>query len=60
MDLLNRLDYWTRPGLTPEQFNSLIAQCRQCGLVTTRRVFDIHECVRRDEWATDDEGSDKH
>lgn len=46
LELLDRLDAWSRPGLTMEQFKNIVAQCTQCGLVTTRRVFHVHECLK--------------
>lgn len=45
-DLLQRLAAFDRPGLTVEQFRELVAEC-ECGLVTTRRVFEFHVCLRK-------------
>lgn len=48
-ELLNTLDSWFRPGLTPTEFHHLIAQCHRCNLVMTQRVFNAHECARSAE-----------
>jgi hypothetical protein len=45
--LLEQLDVNVKPGITAGQFSTLFSQCAECGLVTTRRVFEEHKC--RDE-----------
>lgn len=44
-EMLHLLDSFTRPGLTLEQFNELIAVC-ECGMVVTQRMFRWHDCIK--------------
>lgn len=44
--LLLKLDSALKPGITAQELQDLLAQCSKCGLVTTRRVFRSHECVK--------------
>jgi hypothetical protein len=44
--LLLKLDSALKPGITAQEFQDLFAQCGKCGLITTRRVFRSHECVK--------------
>jgi len=43
-ELIARLDALIRPGLRTQEFKRLFASCR-CGLVVSRQMFAIHECV---------------
>jgi hypothetical protein len=43
-ELLRRLDSQVRPGITYTEFQKLFVEC-ECGLVTTRRSFEKHECI---------------
>jgi hypothetical protein len=43
-ELIARLDALIRPGLRTQQFKQLFASCR-CGVVVSRRMFAIHECL---------------
>lgn len=52
-ELVNRLDTWIRPGLTAKQFRAIFAQC-ECGMVVTRRMFAMHECIPTKELAVID------
>lgn len=45
-ECLEKLDASTRPGLPRTEFMAVITQCAECGLITTRRVFEKHECAR--------------
>jgi hypothetical protein len=42
------LDASILPGLPEAQFKKLFAKC-YCGLITTKRVFNIHRCIRAEE-----------
>jgi hypothetical protein len=42
--LLRKLDNRVRPGITNEEFRSLVAKCGHCGLITTKRTFALHRC----------------
>jgi hypothetical protein len=44
-NLLLRLDSAVNPGLTSREFLDLFMKCNRCGLTTTRRVFQSHNCV---------------
>jgi hypothetical protein len=44
--LLLKLDSALKPGITAQEFQDLFAKCGTCGMVTTRRVFRSHECVK--------------
>jgi hypothetical protein len=44
LSLVMRLDSYTNPGLTEEEFLGLIAKCLGCGRYMTRRTIDQHEC----------------
>jgi hypothetical protein len=44
--LFLKLDSVLNPGITADEFQELMAQCGECGVITTRRVFRSHECVR--------------
>lgn len=58
LELLFKLDSWTRPGVAAAELASIITRC-ECGLVTTKRAFGRHECAAADDDAmeidTDDE-----
>jgi len=43
-ELLRRLDSQVRPGITDTEFQKLFIKC-ECGLVTTQRSFEEHECI---------------
>lgn len=43
--MLMQLDGGSCPGLPADCFVSLFYQCRHCKWVTTRRAFDLHECL---------------
>jgi hypothetical protein len=47
-NVLLRLDSAVNPGLTIAELLDLLMRCDQCGSVTTRRVFQSHECVMKD------------
>jgi hypothetical protein len=47
-NMLLRLDSAINPGLTMAELLDLLMRCDHCGLVTTRRVFQSHECVVKD------------
>lgn len=42
-DLLEKLDARVQPGVTQAELKSIIAMC-ECGLISTRRAFDDHNC----------------
>jgi hypothetical protein len=42
-ELLDRLDSRVRPGLTVVEFQKLFFLC-ECGIITTRRAFEDHDC----------------
>jgi len=44
-DRLLRLDSFTRPGLTEDEFRGFLTQCNGCELIMTRRMFERHNCV---------------
>lgn len=44
IELLARLDFFVRPGIDEVTFNAIFARC-SCGMVTTRRMFNLHECM---------------
>ena len=46
-ELLAKLDSRVRPGITVEDLRTIIVVCG-CGLVTTRRSFNYHECQHPD------------
>ena len=43
-ELMGRLNTWPKPGIHVKQFLELYAVCK-CGMVTSRRYFDAHECI---------------
>ncbi|KAI0058491.1 hypothetical protein BV25DRAFT_1840892 [Artomyces pyxidatus] len=43
----DRLQAMRNPGLTPEQFQALLAQCPACEMIIARQVFCYHECEGR-------------
>ena len=43
-ELIGQLDARVKPGITGAQFRKLFYQC-QCGIITTRRAFLMHECL---------------
>jgi hypothetical protein len=49
------VDSIDRPGLPEPEFLKLIVKCDVCTLVTTRTVFDLHECNMEDVYETDPE-----
>jgi hypothetical protein len=44
-DRLLKLDSFTRPGLTEDEFRHFLTRCWGCELIMTRRVFERHDCV---------------
>ncbi|KAG0693481.1 hypothetical protein DFH29DRAFT_881418 [Suillus ampliporus] len=52
---LLKLDSFTQPGLTADEFRSFLTQCNGCELIMTRRIFERHCCVgkRGDEEVID-------
>jgi hypothetical protein len=44
-NMLLHLDSAVNPGLTMAELLNLLMRCDHCGLVTTRCVFQSHECV---------------
>jgi hypothetical protein len=42
-DLLGKLDARMQSGITKAEFKRIFAMC-ECGLITTRRAFDDHNC----------------
>jgi hypothetical protein len=49
LELLFKLDAWANPGITKEEFDSLLDQCRRCELVMTQRALPGHHCVAVDD-----------
>lgn len=49
LDVLWRLDAWSRPGLSIAELISALTMCETCGLVMTKRSFHRHECLGSDE-----------
>ena len=43
-ELFELLDARVKPGITAAQFKALFTEC-ECGMVTTRRAFAMHECI---------------
>lgn len=50
-DRLLKLDSFSRPGLTEDQFRHFLTRCRGCELIMTRRMFEHHDCVGKVERA---------
>ncbi|OAX32109.1 hypothetical protein K503DRAFT_787415 [Rhizopogon vinicolor AM-OR11-026] len=48
-DRLLRLDSFTRPGLTEDEFHGFLTRCNGCELIMTRRMFECHNCVGKAE-----------
>ena len=44
LDMLLKLDSWTRRGLSEAKLRRLFARC-SCGLIMTRRIFKDHVCA---------------
>jgi hypothetical protein len=42
-ELFEKLDARVRPGITKAELKRIIVMC-ECGLITTRRAFDDHDC----------------
>jgi hypothetical protein len=57
-EMLAKLDSQEEPGLTIDQLQLLLVRC-ECGMVTTRRAFDHHECLHEViDLTADDSGSE--
>jgi hypothetical protein len=50
-----RVDSIDRPGIPEPEFLNLIVKCDACTLVTTRAVFDHHDCSTEEIYETDPE-----
>ncbi|KAG1842300.1 hypothetical protein C8R48DRAFT_679051 [Suillus tomentosus] len=48
-DRLLRLDSFSRPGLTEEEFRHFLTRCYGCELIMTRRIFERHTCLGKVE-----------
>ena len=44
-----RLDSFTRPGLTEDEFRGFLTRCSDCELIMTRRMFERHNCAGKAE-----------
>ncbi|KAG2752864.1 hypothetical protein P692DRAFT_20724237 [Suillus brevipes Sb2] len=48
-DRLLKLDSFSRPGLTDEEFRRFLTQCCGCQLIMTRRMFERHDCLGKED-----------
>ncbi|KAG1759884.1 hypothetical protein EDD22DRAFT_848896 [Suillus occidentalis] len=51
-DKLLKLDSFSRPGLTDEEFRRFLTQCCGCQLIMTRRMFECHDCLGKEDAVT--------
>jgi hypothetical protein len=48
-DRLLKLDSFTRPGITEDEFRGFLTRCNDCELIMTRRMFEHHNCIGKVE-----------
>ena len=51
----SQLDCMRHPGLPEDEFRDLFSKCGVCGLITTRQVFSLHDCLPKEPDTSEDE-----
>ncbi|KAG1835327.1 hypothetical protein DFJ58DRAFT_847452 [Suillus subalutaceus] len=46
---LMKLDSFTRPGLTQDEFRRFLTRCNCCKLIMMRHMFERHDCVGQEK-----------